>query len=108
MTTEAAEGPDQPALMAERRGQYPQGEAGEAASVTAVKEYAHEEPADVTGSFVLHEPPWYGTVCPVVWEDGGSNPASYPMFRSLFRSLFRSPKTETGYLETFRCGQKVE
>ena len=65
--------------MAERRGQYPQGEAGEAASVTAVKEYAHEEPADVTGSFVLHEPPWYGTVCPVVWEDGGSNPASYPM-----------------------------
>jgi len=28
---------------------------------------------------VLHEPPWYGTVCPVVWEDGGSNPASYPM-----------------------------
>ena len=65
--------------MAERRGQYPQGEAGEAASVTAVKEYAHEESADVTGSFVLHEPPWYGTVCPVVWEDGGSNPASYPM-----------------------------
>ena len=79
MTTEAAEGPDQPALMAERRGQYPQGEAGEAASVTAVKEYAHEEPADVAGSFVLHEPPWYGTVCPVVWEDGGSNPASYPI-----------------------------
>ena len=79
MTTEAAEGPEQPALMAERRGQYPQGEAGEAASITAVKEYAHEEPADVTGSFVLHEPPWYGTVCPVVWEDGGSNPASYPM-----------------------------
>ena len=28
---------------------------------------------------VLHEPPWYGTVCPVVWEDGGSNPASYPV-----------------------------
>jgi len=26
-----------------------------------------------------HEPPWYGTVCPVVWEDGGGNPASYPM-----------------------------
>jgi len=25
------------------------------------------------------EPPWYGTVRPVVWEDGGSNPASYPM-----------------------------
>jgi len=28
---------------------------------------------------MLREPPWYGTVCPVVWEDGGSNPASYPM-----------------------------
>ena len=23
------------------------------------------------------EPPWYGTVCPVVWEDGGGDPASY-------------------------------
>ena len=51
MTTEAAEGPDQPALMAERRGQYPQGEAGEAASVTAVKEYAHEEPAEYYRQF---------------------------------------------------------
>ena len=28
---------------------------------------------------MIHEPPWYGTVCPVVWEDGGSNPASYPI-----------------------------
>jgi len=27
----------------------------------------------------MYEPPWYGTVCPVVWEDGGGNPASYPM-----------------------------
>ena len=25
------------------------------------------------------EPPWYGTVCPVVWEDGGGDPASYPI-----------------------------
>ncbi len=25
------------------------------------------------------EPPRYGTVCQVVWEDGGSNPASYPI-----------------------------
>ena len=25
------------------------------------------------------EPPWYGTVCQVVWEDGGGNPASYPI-----------------------------
>ena len=88
MTTEAAEGPDQPALMAERRGEYPQGEADEAASVTAVKEYAHEEPADVTGSFVLQEPPWYGTVCPVVWEDGGSNPASYPIAGRGFGAIF--------------------
>ena len=96
MTTEAAEGPDQPALMAERRGQYPQGEAGEAASVTAVKEYAHEEPADVAGSFVLHEPPWYGTVCPVVWEDGGSNPASYPIYCSMATNKpWRSPQVVT-------------
>jgi hypothetical protein len=28
---------------------------------------------------VLHEPPWYGTVCPVVWEDGGREPPSYPV-----------------------------
>jgi len=27
----------------------------------------------------MYEPPWYGTVCPVVWEDGGGNPASYPI-----------------------------
>ena len=102
MTTEAAEGPDQPALMAERRGQYPQGEAGEAASVTAVKEYAHEEPADVTGSFVLHEPPWYGTVCPVVWEDGGSNPASYPI-AIVLDLLFKPPDG----LDAFTPGHTV-
>ena len=28
------------------------------------------------------EPPWYGTVCPVVWEDGGGDPASYPILHS--------------------------
>jgi hypothetical protein len=28
---------------------------------------------------VVHEPPWYGTVCPVVWEDGGCEAPSYPM-----------------------------
>ena len=33
-------------------------------------------------SDVRHEPPWYGTVRPVVWEDGGGNPASYPMPRA--------------------------
>ena len=33
----------------------------------------------IVSSIIQHEPPWYGTVCPVVWEDGGSNPASYPM-----------------------------
>ena len=33
----------------------------------------------VVSSTIQHEPPWYGTVCPVVWEDGGSNPASYPI-----------------------------
>ena len=51
MTTEAAEGPEQPALRAERRGQHPQGEAGEAASVTAAKEYAHEESAEYYRQF---------------------------------------------------------
>ena len=51
MTTEAAEGPEQPALRAERRGQHPQAEAVEAASVTAVKEYAHEEPAEYYRQF---------------------------------------------------------
>ena len=25
------------------------------------------------------KPPWYGTVHPVVWEDGGGDPASYPL-----------------------------
>ena len=33
----------------------------------------------IVSSTIQHEPPWYGTVCPVVWEDGGSNPASYPI-----------------------------
>ena len=27
----------------------------------------------------FREPPWYGTVCPVVWEDGRGDPASYPI-----------------------------
>ncbi len=31
------------------------------------------------------EPPWYGTVCRVVWEDGGGNPASYPIPPSVRR-----------------------
>ena len=34
------------------------------------------------GFNVLREPPWYGTVCPVVWEDGGREPPSYPMPRA--------------------------
>src|SRR5690554_6064894 len=33
----------------------------------------------IDNSRALHEPPWYGTVCPVVWEVGGSNPATYPI-----------------------------
>jgi hypothetical protein len=28
-----------------------------------------------------------GTARPVVWEDGGSNPASYPIVPSMFDSL---------------------
>ena len=35
----------------------------------------------IVSSTIQHEPPWYGTVCPVVWEDGGSNPASYPIIK---------------------------
>jgi len=38
---------------------------------------------------VLHEPPWYGTVCPVVWEVGGCNPASYPIvFGDIKKMIF--------------------
>ena len=33
-------------------------------------------------SYVVHEPPWYGTVRPVVWEDGGGDSASCPMGES--------------------------
>lgn len=33
----------------------------------------------ITAKRCLQEPPWYGTVCPVVWEDGGGDPASYPI-----------------------------
>ena len=35
--------------------------------------------SSIVSSTIQQEPPWYGTVCPVVWEDGGSNPASYPI-----------------------------
>ncbi len=38
-----------------------------------------------TDSSVLHEPPWYGTVCPVVWEVGGGNPATYPIIFLILR-----------------------
>jgi len=43
MTTEAAEMPVQPALTAKQGGQYPPGEAAEAASVTVAMDNAHEE-----------------------------------------------------------------
>jgi RNA-directed DNA polymerase len=55
MTTEAAAQPVVPALMAERGGQYPPDKAGEAASVTAVRENAHEEPTELL-SVVLDRP----------------------------------------------------
>jgi RNA-directed DNA polymerase len=52
MTMEAAEGPAEPALVAKQGGQYPPSAAGEAASVTAVKDNAHEEPMDVMSAVV--------------------------------------------------------
>ena len=55
MATEAAERLAEPALTAKQRGQYPQSEAAEAASVTVVKDKAHEEPTDVM-SAVLDRP----------------------------------------------------
>ena len=55
MTTEAAETPVQPALTAKQSGQNPRSAAVEAASVTVVKDNAHEEPTDVM-SAVLERP----------------------------------------------------
>ena len=34
---------------------------------------------DVMKGHHWQEPPWYGTVCQVVWEVGGGDPASYPI-----------------------------
>ena len=52
MTTEAAETPVQPALTAKQSGQNPRSAAVEAASVTVVKDNAHEEPTDVMSAVV--------------------------------------------------------
>ena len=52
MTTEAAETPAQPALTAKQSGQNPRSAAVEAASVTVVKDNAHEEPMDVMSAVV--------------------------------------------------------
>ena len=67
MTTEASETPVQPALTAKQSGQNPRSAAVEAASVAVVKDNVHEEPTDYYHQLIrFHEPPWYGTVCPVV------------------------------------------
>ena len=55
MTTEAAEGPDQPALGAKQSGRNPPSAAAEAASVTVERENAHEEPTELM-SAVLDRP----------------------------------------------------
>jgi len=55
MTTEAVEMPVKPALTAKQSGQNPRSTAVEAASVTVVKDNAHEEPMDVM-SAVLERP----------------------------------------------------
>ena len=38
---------------------------------------------EVRNRVARQEPPWYGTVCQVVWEDGGGDPASYPIMLQL-------------------------
>ena len=55
MTTRAAETPVKPTLIAKQGGQYPPGEAVEAASVTVMRDHAHEGPTDVM-SAVLERP----------------------------------------------------
>jgi len=55
MTMEAAETPVQPVLTAKQGGQNPRSAAVEAASVTVVRDNAHEEPMDVM-SAVLERP----------------------------------------------------
>lgn len=52
MTTEAAETPVRPALTAKQGGRSPRSAAVEAASVTVVKDNAHEEPTDVMSAVV--------------------------------------------------------
>ncbi len=52
MTMEAAETPVQSALTAKQSGQNPRSAAVEAASVTVVKDNAHEEPTDVMSAVV--------------------------------------------------------
>lgn len=65
MTTEAAEGPAEPALMAKRSGRNSLSAAVEAASVTAAKEHTHEESTELM-SAVLERPNMlkaYARVC---------------------------------------------
>ena len=52
MTTEAAEGPVTPALGAKQSGRNLPRAATEAASVTAAREHAHEEPAELMSAVV--------------------------------------------------------
>lgn len=52
MTTEAAETPEAPALGTGQGGRNPLGTAAEAASVTVVREYAHEEPTELMSAVV--------------------------------------------------------
>ena len=52
MTMEAAETPVRPALTAKQGGQNPRSAAIEAASVTVMRDHAHEEPTDVMSAVV--------------------------------------------------------
>ena len=67
----------------------PPGEAGEpawggiepfAAASEPEHPVKHEEPRQAPScvNYAGFEPPWYGPVCPVVWEGGGRKAPPYP------------------------------
>jgi hypothetical protein len=55
-------------------------------------------------SRALHEPPGYGTVCPVVWEDGGGDLGDCPILGRIDREPYfgaeESPANAVARLQT--------